>query len=243
MEVQIHSDLHLNDINNITFIKPIYDTLILAGDITNIEDPMCFQFFNYVNKNWKKTFIVLGNHEYYSHNQISYYNLKELYKAFFIMFNNIELLDKKAVKYKGRKIIGCTLWSPGNKENINVGVLKHIHNSNNERISYNFYRNLFKKEKKWLLDNIEDGTIVITHYPTFSDGSSHPKYDNDPVKSRDYICSDILHTIKKTHCVFISGHSHFNYDYLDKTHRLIANQKGTIDENIENYNKLGLWEL
>ena len=32
MEVQIHSDLHIEELDNIYKIKPKYDTLILAGD-------------------------------------------------------------------------------------------------------------------------------------------------------------------------------------------------------------------
>lgn len=243
MEVQIHSDLHIEELDEIYKIKPKFDTLILAGDITNIEDSKCFKFFNYINKNWKKTFVVLGNHEYYSQKKISYYNLNSLYHDFFDIFDNIELLDQKVVYYKNYKIIGCTLWSPGNELNLDVNVLKKIHNRNNEPISYKFYNKLFEQQKKWLLENIEDETIVITHYPIFDEGGSHPKYNNDDPKNKDYICSNFLKDIDKKNCVFISGHTHYNYDYWDNGHRLIANQKGYNDEDVGDYNVLGLWDL
>ena len=108
-----------------------------------------------------------------------------------------------------------------------------------------FITNYLNNRKNGFLENIEDETIVITHYPVFNDGCSHPKYNNDESKIKDYICSNIFNDINKkiNNCVFISGHTHYNYDYWDNGHRLLSNQKGYVDENVEEYNELGLWIL
>ena len=71
MKIQFCSDLHLEFLENISFlktnpIKPIGDILLLAGDIVLLRDiDKHKDFFNYISYNFKTTYWIPGNHEYY----------------------------------------------------------------------------------------------------------------------------------------------------------------------------------
>ena len=73
MKIQYASDLHLEFTDNSNYlknnpIKPVGDILILAGDITYLnylEREIEKEFINYVSDNFKTTYLMLGNHEFY----------------------------------------------------------------------------------------------------------------------------------------------------------------------------------
>jgi predicted MPP superfamily phosphohydrolase len=75
MKIRYFSDLHLEFIKSSSkeiekFIKQIpsgiEDVCILAGDIGNPYQLNYDIFMNYINNNFKKSFIITGNHEYYN---------------------------------------------------------------------------------------------------------------------------------------------------------------------------------
>ena len=95
MIIQYCSDLHLEFSQNKKFIAkhpliPRGDMLLLAGDIvpfTEIEEQA--DFFNYIADNFKITYWVPGNHEYY-HSNILYRSgtIKEAIRSNVFLVNN-----------------------------------------------------------------------------------------------------------------------------------------------------------
>jgi predicted phosphohydrolase len=71
MLIQYCSDLHLEFRENIRYITtnpipPLGDVLILAGDVTTFTRIKVQQsFFDYLSDNFKVTYWIPGNHEYY----------------------------------------------------------------------------------------------------------------------------------------------------------------------------------
>lgn len=73
MNVQIASDLHLELKWNEKYFEknpliPLADVLILAGDIMCFDSGFCFiehPFGDRVSCDFKQTYVLLGNHEYY----------------------------------------------------------------------------------------------------------------------------------------------------------------------------------
>ena len=74
MKIQYCSDLHLEFPENNFFLKqnPLKiegDILILAGDILLFKDINKYEyFFNFISENFKYTYWIPGNHEYYYSN-------------------------------------------------------------------------------------------------------------------------------------------------------------------------------
>jgi len=73
LRLRYFSDLHLEFIPRekiSTFIEKIApgfdDICILAGDIGNPYQENYNIFMNFISENFKKTFVIAGNHEYYS---------------------------------------------------------------------------------------------------------------------------------------------------------------------------------
>jgi predicted MPP superfamily phosphohydrolase len=73
MKLRYFSDLHLEFIKANTmeqFIRKIpsgmNEICILAGDIGNPYQSNYNIFMDFISKNFKKTFVISGNHEYYN---------------------------------------------------------------------------------------------------------------------------------------------------------------------------------
>ena len=109
LKFQLFSDIHLEFYKSFPKLPILTDYLFLAGDIGIITLPNYKDFFDYCSSHWKKTFYVLGNHEYY--NKKTYDKMNQKYKDFFDKYDNIHLLDNNTFELDDIVIIGSTLWS------------------------------------------------------------------------------------------------------------------------------------
>ena len=72
LKIQYASDLHLEMYTNRDEISdnpiiPVGDVLVLAGDITKMNDShYSDQIFDYFSEKWKLVIMIPGNHEYYN---------------------------------------------------------------------------------------------------------------------------------------------------------------------------------
>ena len=87
---------------------------------------------------------------------------------------------------------------------------------------------------KWIKDMLSENNnkkvILVTHFPPINENVSNPKYKNCPLKnyfSNDFDSLEIpLENIK----LWISGHTHYSYDFVKYNIRFLSNQLGYIDE-------------
>ncbi|NOQ92328.1 MAG: metallophosphoesterase, partial [Flavobacteriaceae bacterium] len=112
MKIQYCSDLHLEFPKNESFLnsnplKVEGDILILAGDILLFKELNEYKyFFNFISKNFKYTYWIPGNHEYY------YSDISERSNSFKEQIrNNVFLVNNVAVIQDDIKFIFSTLWS------------------------------------------------------------------------------------------------------------------------------------
>ncbi len=235
IRIQIFSDIHLELINKLPKIKPSCDYLILAGDIGKINNNNLINFLNYCSKNWKKTFYILGNHEYYIKNS-NFTKINEMYKKKIgELFTNVYLLNDEFISINDNvNIYGSTLWTPSvNDDSLNDYnyIDRHVVNS----ISKIQINNL----KKYLNETTTK-TIVVTHFPPTQNKTSDPIYQNQKQDIKDYFSHrNLLHEVVKDNIVcWISGHTHYSYDFTENNIRCISNQFGYIDELKNGYSKL-----
>jgi predicted phosphohydrolase len=105
IKIRYFSDLHLefiksNKIEN--FIKKIpigtEEICILAGDIGNPYQSNYELFMNFISKNFKKSFIIASNHEYYNKTKTMETTNKFL-EEYFTKFDNISFLNNNYEYY------------------------------------------------------------------------------------------------------------------------------------------------
>lgn len=107
------------------------EVAVLAGNVGNPREYSYGVFMEYMNTNFKRTFVVAGNREYYG-SSIS--ETDNLLKTELNRFTNIRLLQNEFEIYEGRCFLGTTLWPNINgfswlketlSENENCVVITH----------------------------------------------------------------------------------------------------------------------
>lgn len=243
MKIQYCSDLHLEFIDNRKWvmenpIKPEGDILILAGDIVLFKEIHQHQkFFDYVSKNFKQTFWIPGNHEYYN-SDISKRSGSFEEK----IRDNVTLLNNTVKNINGVRLVFSTLWSQISeaKQFIIEQSLSdfRVIQKNQKRLTVQDYNQLHFESRSFLEETFQTKTdaltVVISHHP--------PTFVNYPVK---YAKSNINEAFGTEMASFIEnneidywiyGHHHCNVsDFKIGKTKLVTNQLGYIKYN-ENEN-------
>ena len=228
------------------------EILFLAGDIGQLTSPIYEKFFDYVSSNWKFVFYVLGNNEYYISKklQISHNQVLKLYKDFFkSKYPNVHLLENEMIYLpiddgsKTLRIMGCTLWSHATSEQAKkyTHTFQKILDKDLNPISIQEYNSLNEISTKWILKNLDKPpnnggayfTVVLTHYPTFQKGSSHPQHEKDQnTEQKNLFANDFLKFSSHPHIhfpkdlIFISGHTHYSFTLIQNDSYYLSNQYG-----------------
>jgi predicted phosphohydrolase len=238
MKIQYCSDLHLEFQDNKEYIlnnpiEPTADILILAGDIVPFKIIDNHQdFFNYISRNFKTTYWIPGNHEYY------YYNVDSSRFLDTKIRENIFLVNNCVKEVFGINLIFSTLWS-----NISESKRWLIHQSLSDFKVIKYIDRLFNvddynllhKESLEFIQNAlnetsDNKTVVVTHHaPTFV---NYPeKYINS--KTNEAFASNLTELIEDNSIDFwIYGHHHSNSnDFQIGNTKLVTNQLGYIKYN------------
>lgn len=217
MKLQYCSDLHLEFPENKKYIlenpiPPVGDILILAGDIVPFAVMDKHQdFFDYVSENFKATFWIPGNHEYY------YYESSDKFGTIDIKIReNVFLVNNCVKEIENVKLIFSTLWSaiPPDKQlliQISLSDFKVI-KPNGSLFLTDDYNKLHEESmsflKKELKQESDKKCIVVSHHvPTFL---NYPqKYSNSKINAAFASeQSGLIENHKIDHWVF--GHHHSN---------------------------------
>ncbi len=239
MKIQYCSDLHIEFPENKEYlesnpIKPVGEILILAGDIVpfivmqNHDD-----FFNYLSDNFKYTYWVPGNHEYY------YYDITQ--KSGFInekIRNNVFLVNNTSVIHEDLNLIFTTLWTsinPANQWTIQRSMSDFQVIKYKEELFTPFhYNQLHRESLKFLKQELkkagpEKKVVVSHHVPTFL---NYPEIYKGDVLNEGFGVElfDLIEKSKINYWIF--GHHHQNIDEftIGKT-KLLTNQLGYLSDN------------
>ncbi len=252
IKIQVFSDLHL-ELFAKAFPKPkaLAPYLFLAGDIGKPDDVNFKDFINYCNNNWIKTYYVFGNHDVW-HKTKHFCQIKDELKNYVKQNNltNIKVLDNCEIDMLNENIyvIGSTFWTRNLEDQTKI-YLNDFNMINIKEKDTNIVRLVGPKDINAIGNNefnilssllnysnaiASKYIIVLTHFPPYRTGTSHPKFHNEEGIVKNYFSwpNETLDEFNTANILaWISGHTHYSYDFKsDQSVRLISNQMGYLRE-------------
>jgi len=260
--IQIYSDIHIELWNKLPVIPVRSKYLFLAGDICTLSHELFYPFFDYCSLNWEKIFYTPGNHEFYSkkrnYGELDFeYKLKlsERYKNVYYLNNDVVPLDEDTNVY------GSVFWTKPPFSRTSEAK-HHINDYNwityfNKTRGYNvsldvlYVKELsetgYNKLHKYLNDTTDKNTIVMTHFPPIKSGTSHPKFSEEKSISKLYFSwpDETIQNFSLSNVpLWISGHTHWSYNFNNSGCQFISNQIGYKQEvGVTGLNEEGLYEI
>lgn len=198
----------------------------------------------------------------FAHQKISFEELELKYKQICTELPNVYLLDNSFQEIEpGINVYGTTLWTSykiSTKKFMRLGetgnygsttriedelndftmiAIKPENNSKYNTLLNEEYINLKSKIQleeleKYLNNTSNTKSIILTHFPPIRNGSSNPKYSNQPEYLVNYFSwNDIYSKLNVSNVVgWISGHTHWSYDITLMNIKFISNQMGYKNE-------------
>lgn len=254
MKIQFASDFHLEVDENAEFLKKVdstihADVLILAGDIIVLgrESDYVQEFLDWCSKNFRYTFIVPGNHEYYGGLDIA----TTLNEWELSLRTNVRYINNKSVMIDGVEFFFTTLWARVSVESEDI-VNKYMVECSTAQLEgkpfrANRYAYLHEVCRTWLDNAIAlsqaSKKVVVTHHCPVQ--IEDPKYGNNGLSSafvnamEDYVKDSGV-------TVWIFGHTHYNGGNGRRMGNTIlcSNQFGYVSDGIcDGYDKSALIEI
>jgi Icc-related predicted phosphoesterase len=262
MRVDLISDIHL-EFGDLTL--PGGDILIISGDACEaryldksaygpdsvhfaFEDPRrktgrFYRFFEEECRKYRKTIMVMGNHEHYGGRfDKTYDQIKNN------LPDHVQLMEKETVEIDGVLFIGATLWTDCNKgDGLTMFHLKNsmsdyrvitmkngsiYHKLTPERTGEEHMRT--KEYIEQVLRNNQERevslpVVVVTHMAP-SKLSIKPMYENDTLMNGGY--SSQLDDFILDHPqirLWTHGHTHEDFDYQIGSTRILCNPRGYVN--------------
>jgi predicted phosphohydrolase len=237
LKIRYLSDLHLEFIKSYNieeFIKKIPSGIdeicILAGDIGNPYEINYNIFMEFISKNFKKTFVISGNHEYYNKTK-TIKETNEFMKEYFNKFNNISFLNNSYENYENICFIGTTLWSkitnPVNKINDVYQI------PNFDYIEYNKLNMLSVNFLEDALQNNENVIVITHHVPSYSLIDIKYKTTQMNPYNQWFYCNmdELIEKNKNKIKCWIYGHTHTPSNIIINEIPFLCNPIGYPNEN------------
>ena len=237
MKLRYLSDLHLEFIKShkieqfIKKIPPGMDEIcILAGDIGNPYQSNYDIFMTFISKNFKKTFVISGNHEYYNKTK-TIEETNDFMKKYFQKFNNISFLNDNYENYENYCFVGTTLWSKITNPIYEINDVYSIPN-----FDYIQYNRLNMLSIDFLEDALQNNgnCIIITHHMP-SSSLIDIKYKTKemlPYNQWFYCNMDEFIEINKNKIkCWIYGHTHTPSNVIINNIPFLCNPIGYPNEN------------
>jgi len=209
------------------------DVLVLAGDVLLFWKNKLLQhpFFDWCADNFRQTYIIPGNHEYYDGAELS----QTLTDFEYLLRPNVRYLNNKSIRIDDTELFFTTLWCV-----IDIAQLVPVQTGvsdchriifNDRRFTSYDYAVVHRQCFSWLKKALELSTaacqVVVTHHcPTerFLD----PRFVGSAINSAFVVKLDDF--IERSNADYwIYGHTHFNSKpaMIGQT-KMVCNQLGYV---------------
>lgn len=236
MKLQIASDLHTEFEGPVPLDDVGADVLILAGDI-GYADSETVLWLNSMRKRYSSRILyVPGNHEYYGQD----FDAANRYMDRISVFGGFIWMNNFVWEYEGQRFVGTPLWTNFRNDPVaRYGAGRMINDF--RRILYGdgvmtpeAMHSLYDEAMAFLKDEVQEGDVVITHFPP-SNECRHKGFPegNDVAK---YFTNEISEFIlEREPCIWVSGHVHYNFDFMIGNTRVVSNQAGYPNEHVRGW--------
>ena len=173
MLLRYSSDIHLEFMNTNQVQKTLQqftanseEVLILAGDIGNPFHPYYETFMSHINQQFQKTFVIPGNHEYYTHG----YTLSETntkLQSILQTLPNISFLNNSCEVFEDVHFIGTTLWSDVKNPAIQINDTKYIQGMNVQTYQTEHIACRTFLEQALQISPTKPNVIITHHMPSY----------------------------------------------------------------------------
>ncbi|KAI0880926.1 putative calcineurin-like phosphoesterase [Annulohypoxylon maeteangense] len=240
--IQILSDLHL-ELNQQYTSFTIPETaplLLLSGDIGRLADyDEYLKFLETQVRQYRKVFLVLGNHEFYSLSHEC--GLAEAHR----LANEPSLHGNLILLHRTRwddpdstlTILGCTLWSRVPDEACSIVESRINDFKMIEGWTVQKHNAAHLEDVTWLREQVakiasqDEKTprqiLVATHHAPCLKGTSRPEHSNNPWSSgfaTDLVDRGRWDGVK----TWVFGHTHYSTRFVRRGIEIVANQRGYV---------------
>ena len=237
MKVQYMSDLHLEMIDNLDYLKAARfevggDILVLAGDIIYLRDTAAVynRFWDWAAKNYQQVMLVPGNHEFYGYDDVAKRGDSWQRK----LRENISYHQNQVVRIADTDFILSTLWSRIREEDM-FYIWRGMNDFHQVMYNGRFYTpDDFNWEhekclhfiKKSVTESTAKHIVVVTHHlPTLAVVAS--RHVGSVLNSA--FATELGGFIADSRIDYwIYGHSHTNIDSMIGNTKIICNQLGYV---------------
>lgn len=236
MKIQYLSDLHLEFAANRAWLRenpivPAGDILVVAGDTFYLgEHHKANDFIRYVEKHFRQTYFIPGNHEYYGGFDVA----KTPFSFRQSLAENVTMLNNVVEEVDGVRLIFSTMWSLIDRDEIAImrglNDFRLIHNQG-KLLTVAGFNDLHARSMGFLraeLDRPYAGPkVVVTHHLP-ADGCNSPRFRGTLLNPA--FCTDYTELIEVADPVaWIYGHSHRNVaDFELNGTKILTNQLGYV---------------
>ncbi len=224
MRLHVMSDLHLefHRDGGSEFVDslpvPEVDALVLAGDIGNIRALYHLtDVLTRICSKYRKTFFVFGNHEFYGASLAGIAAAKPMLEA---NVPNLKVLTDQSVQFEDRRILGGTMWFPFRPDDILYRHLLADFGHIRDWQAIEDHHTSFMEMAK----DVREGDIVISHHVP-SRHSVHEAFRGSDLNR--FFVTDLTELIEERKpALWIHGHTHFCFDYVLGSTRIVCKPFG-----------------
>jgi len=254
--LQIASDLHIEFYGTFQaipddIIVPASPILALIGDIGLACTDLLEQFLLHQASHFEHVLLIAGNHEFYNGSARNTVDkqLKWIQNVC-DKRSNLHFMHNKGVYVGENLILGTSLWShiPDSVYTQAQFGLNDYHQTlvreedgSIRKLTPSDTNAWHKRDVEWLSKELEaaktrpETVIVLTHHTPLMKGTSAPQYYGDALSH--CFSTNIPQLLDDPVEVWISGHTHFNYDFEYNGVRLLSNQAGYRNRINNSYGK------
>ena len=220
--VWVLSDLHIDVVTDLElYDHPDHDIIIMAGDLCDGDhDSVPWLLGEFSDAERGRMVYVPGNHDAWNIGLAKVPNsLRRLREE-----TGIITLDREIVEIDGRRILGCTMWSPL------APTLDHLGGDLTEIPDFggDAWRAAHDRDRLWLEETVAEGDIVVTHHAPGWDGLD-PRMQHQPELMRlasGYYADMTDLTAQRQPAIWIHGHTHVTREYLVGQTPVVSNAAG-----------------